>query len=772
MISSRRSESDWQGLVSEFLVVKRKLDSKKEALLILSKELDSCQQERDQYKLMANQLRERHQSLKKKYRELIDGDPSLPPEKRNQVNLAQLLRDSRERNKLVSEELKELSQRLAEAQGDNKLLRMTIAKQRLGDEEVGARHFPAHEREDLVQQLEKAREQSEELEHSLKGATDELQDVRAERGVFQEKAARLNRELNHILGSPEGRIVDVDALCMENRYLHERFKQLQEEVNLLKGNVMKYKTALERRKNSKIYGRSNSSALTGVLSAKQVQELLLSEESGCSLPATPQSISDLKSLATALLETIYEKNMVIQHQRHTNKILGNRVAELEKKLKTLEVAGLWSLPGGRDAISLGEGQPSGSPLLGLGQEPEPMRLQQLKGCGTGSDIVAPPSSRTGPDGRGEEVVPVCLDASERHVERRGVEPVWRTGPLQEEVEEAELPLWEQPASPLDSPSELFLSQDSPTSTEPAIPLDKPSELFLSEAPPTSTVPAIPLDSPSKLSLSQAPPTITEPASPLDRPSELSLRQAPPTITEPGSPLDRPSELSLRQVPAPVTDPASPLDRPSELPLSQAPPTVTDPASPLDSPSELSLSPAPPPVTDPASSLDSPSELSLSQAPPPVTDPASSLDSPSELSLSQAPPPVTDPASSLDSPSELSLSPAPPPVTDPASSLDSPSELSLSPAPPPVTDPASSLDSPSVLSLPQAPPTPGEDPCSGSDLEEEHHSHPALGEGFNADPACTSAEVSASEEATPSPAQTHQPLSDSHSHGEEEPSQSR
>ncbi|XP_035272801.1 coiled-coil domain-containing protein 149-A-like isoform X3 [Anguilla anguilla] len=761
MISSRRSESDWQGLVSEFLVVKRKLDSKKEALLILSKELDSCQQERDQYKLMANQLRERHQSLKKKYRELIDGDPSLPPEKRNQVNLAQLLRDSRERNKLVSEELKELSQRLAEAQGDNKLLRMTIAKQRLGDEEVGARHFPAHEREDLVQQLEKAREQSEELEHSLKGATDELQDVRAERGVFQEKAARLNRELNHILGSPEGRIVDVDALCMENRYLHERFKQLQEEVNLLKGNVMKYKTALERRKNSKIYGRSNSSALTGVLSAKQVQELLLSEESGCSLPATPQSISDLKSLATALLETIYEKNMVIQHQRHTNKILGNRVAELEKKLKTLEVAGLWSLPGltynvsvgfgrGRDAISLGEGQPSGSPLLGLGQEPEPMRLQQLKGCGTGSDIVAPPSSRTGPDGRGEEVVPVCLDASERHVERRGVEPVWRTGPLQEEVEEAELPLWEQPASPLDSPSELFLSQDSPTSTEPAIPLDKPSELFLSEAPPTSTVPAIPLDSPSKLSLSQAPPTITEPASPLDRPSELSLRQAPPTITEP----------------------ASPLDRPSELPLSQAPPTVTDPASPLDSPSELSLSPAPPPVTDPASSLDSPSELSLSQAPPPVTDPASSLDSPSELSLSQAPPPVTDPASSLDSPSELSLSPAPPPVTDPASSLDSPSELSLSPAPPPVTDPASSLDSPSVLSLPQAPPTPGEDPCSGSDLEEEHHSHPALGEGFNADPACTSAEVSASEEATPSPAQTHQPLSDSHSHGEEEPSQSR
>lgn len=36
---------------------------------------------------------------------------------------------------------------------------MTITKQRVGDEEVGARHFPAHEREDLVRQLERAREQ-------------------------------------------------------------------------------------------------------------------------------------------------------------------------------------------------------------------------------------------------------------------------------------------------------------------------------------------------------------------------------------------------------------------------------------------------------------------------------------------------------------------------------------------------------------------------------------------------------------------------------------
>ncbi|XP_029932520.1 coiled-coil domain-containing protein 149-A isoform X1 [Myripristis murdjan] len=439
MQTSRRSESDWQGLVSEFLVCKRKLESKKEALLILSKELDTCQQERDQYKLMANQLRERHQTLKKKYRELIDGDPSLPPEKRNQVNLAQLLRDSRERGKKLAEEVKELTQRLSEAQGDNKLLRMTITRQRLGDEEVGARHFPAHEREDLVRQLERAGLQMEEMEHNMKALTDELQDVKAERTVFMEKADRLNVELNHILGGHEARIIDVDALCMENRYLHERFNQVQEEVNLLKSNIMKYKTALERRKNSNTYGKSNSSVLTGVLSAKQVQEMLL-EEQGCSLPATPQSISDLKSLATALLETIHEKNLVIQHQRHTNRILGNRVAELERKLKTLEVSGLWSLPGARDNIILNESlQQELHPTRATPQPNTQPRVQPSKAVSddrTGSSQTSSchtACSNLGADGIRREDAPAPFNGPEppggaetNGIDRRGAEIVTLT----------------------------------------------------------------------------------------------------------------------------------------------------------------------------------------------------------------------------------------------------------------------------------------------------------------------------------------------------------
>ena len=39
------------------------------------------------------------------------------------------------------------------------LLRENIARQRVGDDDFGARHFPAHEREELVKQLEDAKVQ-------------------------------------------------------------------------------------------------------------------------------------------------------------------------------------------------------------------------------------------------------------------------------------------------------------------------------------------------------------------------------------------------------------------------------------------------------------------------------------------------------------------------------------------------------------------------------------------------------------------------------------
>lgn len=59
--------------------------------------------------------------------------------------------------------------------------------------------------------------QIESLEHDLQASVDELQDVKEERSSYQDKVERLNQELNRILGGHENRLIDVDALCMENR---------------------------------------------------------------------------------------------------------------------------------------------------------------------------------------------------------------------------------------------------------------------------------------------------------------------------------------------------------------------------------------------------------------------------------------------------------------------------------------------------------------------------------------------------------------------------
>lgn len=50
-------------------------------------------------------------------------------------------------------------------------------------------------------------------------------------------------------------------------------------------------------------------------------ENLLGESKAGSLPVTSSTVSDLHSLSRALLETIHDKNVAINHQRNTNKLV-------------------------------------------------------------------------------------------------------------------------------------------------------------------------------------------------------------------------------------------------------------------------------------------------------------------------------------------------------------------------------------------------------------------------------------------------------------------
>ena len=57
------------------------------------------------------------------------------------------------------------------------------------------------------------------LERDLQQVLDEKQDQEMERDGYKIKYDRLNQELNYILKGDENRIVDIDALAMENKWV-------------------------------------------------------------------------------------------------------------------------------------------------------------------------------------------------------------------------------------------------------------------------------------------------------------------------------------------------------------------------------------------------------------------------------------------------------------------------------------------------------------------------------------------------------------------------
>ncbi|GFR90471.1 coiled-coil domain-containing protein 149-like [Elysia marginata] len=386
---------EWRG--ESYQICKRKLESKCEALLILSRELDQCRSERDQFKLMAEQLRDRYQMVKRQltgdtpvYPSHMEIDPKTYTDIHSQ-SIARILFDTKESNKALKFQVDDLKQKLHDAEGDIKLLREQIARSRVGttDEGLNTRHFPAHEREALVKELEASREEIVQRQRDLQQVLDEKEDLETERDAYRTKHERLNTELNYILGGDDKRIVDIDALNMENKFLQERLKQMEEEKSMAIATVSKYKSILEKKKMRGMLklGQSRSGGL--VITQKQVQDILQNKSP---ISVSPQALADLQGLCGALLDTINDKNLALSHQRKTNKLLGNRVSELEKKLKTLEVSGLWSVSGQLPNLEKLKAECEDiKTLVPVQLSPSHSGSEKL---GTGSDVDSLPSSLT------------------------------------------------------------------------------------------------------------------------------------------------------------------------------------------------------------------------------------------------------------------------------------------------------------------------------------------------------------------------------------------
>lgn len=367
-----RSEREWAILVNEYNICKKKLNSKREALKILTSDLELCQRERDIYKTKIKQLVKEVDDFKKKeieqenLKQAQKPNSSTPVKKRGssfsgnsvweqelqnvrerkQKTLSQMLCESRAENKALKKDLAELRQLYRDSQEDIQLLHDVMAKQKNRSNSIKAGDGDLDPRQDLIAQLEKNQEKMMELERDKMAISDEKAEIATERDHYKDKSERLNTQLNFILGADDRRLVDIDSVLMENRYLKEQIKQLKEEKNMAVSALARYKNIFEKRKNKILQAQLQGSYGN---TPRQAMPSLLSDLIGhlsTTSPAT-STVSDLHFLANSLSETLSEKDTALQHLRSANKILGHRVAELEKKLKTLEVSGLWSLQGHR-----------------------------------------------------------------------------------------------------------------------------------------------------------------------------------------------------------------------------------------------------------------------------------------------------------------------------------------------------------------------------------------------------------------------------------------
>ncbi|XP_054736268.1 coiled-coil domain-containing protein 149-B [Anastrepha obliqua] len=315
----------------------RKLMSKVEALRILRKELEQFRTERDQFKLMAETLQLRYSAITRNndYSNCLGLDG-------NKTSVASILHETRERNIKLTTEVESLKQKLNELQGDIELLRSSAKEGKMekpqGEVAVETNNSEAlqwkEERSNFICHLENLKKKNVQLAFDLKTLIDEKEDIISERDAYKCKAHRLNHELLNALKANEAhpKLLDIDGILLENKYLHERLKNFESELDITKQSLNKYKTMLETKRKKGIIKLGSHTNDESILSHKQVKTML---DSGVDLPTKTETIQDLKSLCLALLDNLNDKHIALNHQKKTNKILAAKIAELDQRIQCL-----------------------------------------------------------------------------------------------------------------------------------------------------------------------------------------------------------------------------------------------------------------------------------------------------------------------------------------------------------------------------------------------------------------------------------------------------
>ncbi|RLU24609.1 hypothetical protein DMN91_002698 [Ooceraea biroi] len=236
--SGHGKEDDNDADVESKAILRKKLQVKSDALVVLSQELNQYKIQRDQFKLMAEKIQERFLHLKKQMCDTKESNKCDSLE--NNFRTLDLLTEAREQNKCLRLQVETLRQRLMDAEGDIKALRTNNNHNNRVSVDQEAQLAPAmHQREEMIEQLEKLNLRCSQLQTDLQTVLDEKHELEVERDAFKCKAHRLNHELSKALSASKP--VDLDALINENRYLQERLQQLLEEKELTRQSLSKYK---------------------------------------------------------------------------------------------------------------------------------------------------------------------------------------------------------------------------------------------------------------------------------------------------------------------------------------------------------------------------------------------------------------------------------------------------------------------------------------------------------------------------------------------------
>ncbi|XP_050679155.1 coiled-coil domain-containing protein 149 isoform X2 [Leptidea sinapis] len=262
--------------ILENSVLSSKLQSKVDALAIMSKELDKCSMERDRYKSLVEQMNNKNSI--------------------NEENNMNCVYKYAPTNMISGGEI------LAKAKEHNNTLKLEYRQ----------------------------------IQMDYRATLDEKEELVLDRDYYKNKVQKLNHQIGFLLAnkmnnSGDGDVkpmVDFNTLVTENKYLNERVTQLQVEKEILKRNFNKLKMLLENR--AKNVPTKDKKSFGGVMTRKQVREYLSLNFKGLK----KNSISELKSICLGLIDALHDKSVALQHQRKTNMILANRITDLEKTMES------------------------------------------------------------------------------------------------------------------------------------------------------------------------------------------------------------------------------------------------------------------------------------------------------------------------------------------------------------------------------------------------------------------------------------------------------